>query len=111
MIETFDETEYQKLLIDIAPRKIETEVEYDRLLEIAEWLTFAKNMTPEQRAIYKLLVRLIEDYETEMYGSGAELVEVSLPVKKSSTDRAAFDWDEFGKFLVEAAIEIVKCWW
>jgi len=67
MILTFDGATYSKLLAEIAPRAIETEEEYDRLLAVAERLTFAKNRTPEERALYKLLVTLIEVYEAENY--------------------------------------------
>jgi HTH-type transcriptional regulator / antitoxin HigA len=38
-----------------------------RLLAIAEQLTFNKNKTPEERAIYQLLVILIETYESQQY--------------------------------------------
>lgn len=47
MILTFDGATYSNLLAEIAPRAIETEEEYDRLLAVAERLTFAKNRTPE----------------------------------------------------------------
>lgn len=66
---TFDQATYSTLLAEIAPKAIETEAEYDRLLKIAESLTFAKNRTPEQTALYKLLVTLIEVYEAENYAS------------------------------------------
>jgi len=68
MILTFDGATYSKLLAEIAPRAIETEEEYDhRLLAVAERLTFAKKLTPEERALYKLLVTLIEVYERENF--------------------------------------------
>ena len=67
MILTFDGATYSKLLAEIAPRAIETEEEYDRLLAVAKRLTFAKKLTPEERVLYKLLVTLIEVYETENY--------------------------------------------
>ncbi|MGB7709503.1 MAG: hypothetical protein WBL95_08180 [Microcoleus sp.] len=67
MMITFDRATYSNLLAEIAPKVIETEDEYDRLLVIAERLTFAKNSTPEERILYKLLVTLIEVYETENY--------------------------------------------
>ena len=67
MPETFDEQVYKSLLIEFTPRAIETEEEYDRLLVVAEQLTFAKNRTPEEKALYKLLVTLIEVYEKEKY--------------------------------------------
>ena len=66
---TFDfaPTTYSNLLAEIAPRAIDTEAEYDRLLAIAEKLTFNKNKTLEERAIYQLLVILIETYESKQY--------------------------------------------
>lgn len=67
MTVTFDRATYSNLLAEIAPKAIETEEEYDRLLAVAERLTFAKNSTPEEGALYKLLVTLIEVYETENY--------------------------------------------
>jgi HTH-type transcriptional regulator / antitoxin HigA len=70
---TFDQIVYTNLLVQISPKIIETEDEYDRSLTIAERLTFNKNKTPEERAIYQLLVMLIEAYETKYY---------ALPVSK-----------------------------
>lgn len=70
---TFDDRTYNSLLAEISPKVIETEAEYDRALAIAERLTFTKNKTPEERAIYRLLVLLIEAYEGEHY---------ALPVAK-----------------------------
>ena len=64
---TFDRANYSNLLAEIAPRAIETEEEYDRLLAVAERLTFAKNRTPEEKALHKLLVTLIEVYEAQNY--------------------------------------------
>ncbi|HLO48798.1 MAG TPA: hypothetical protein VK211_10330 [Kamptonema sp.] len=49
---TFDRATYSKLLSDISPQAIETEEEYDRLLKVAERLTFAKNRSPEERALH-----------------------------------------------------------
>ena len=64
---TFNQTNYSNLLAEISPKVIETEAEYDRALAIAEKLTFDRNKTPEQRAIYQLLVMLIEAYEIKHY--------------------------------------------
>jgi HTH-type transcriptional regulator / antitoxin HigA len=64
---TFDRANYSNLLAEVAPRAIETEAEYDRLLAVAEGLTFAKNRTPEEKALHKLLVTLIEVYEAQNY--------------------------------------------
>ena len=90
MILTFDGASYSKLLAEIAPRAIETEEEYDRLLAVAERLTFAKNLTPEERALYKLLVTLIEVYERENYPMDkSEPHEILQHIMESSGTRQA----------------------
>jgi HTH-type transcriptional regulator/antitoxin HigA len=67
MILTFDRATYSNLLAEVAPQAIETEAEYDRLLAVAERLISAKDSTPEEQALHKLLVTLIEVYEAEKY--------------------------------------------
>lgn len=67
MTQTFDQVVYSNLLAEVAPQVIETEEQYERALELAEHFTFAKNLTPEETALYKLLVTLIEVYEAENY--------------------------------------------
>jgi len=90
MILTFDGATYSKLLAEIAPRAIETEEEYDRLLAVAERLTFAKNLTPEEKVLYKLLVTLIEVYETENYPMDkSEPHEILQHIMESSGTRQA----------------------
>lgn len=64
---TFDTAAYSNLLNQYIPQAIETEEEYNRVLKIAEKLTFNKSKTPEEKVLYKLLVTLIEAYETENY--------------------------------------------
>lgn len=87
---TFDLTTYSNLLAEIAPKAIETEEEYDRLLAVAERLTFAKNLTPEEKVLYKLLVTLIEVYETENYPiDKSEPHEILQHIMESSDTRQA----------------------
>jgi HTH-type transcriptional regulator / antitoxin HigA len=64
---TFNQNTYRNLLAEFVPVVIETEEEYERVLKIVEQLTFKKNRTTEEKALYKLLVILIETYETENY--------------------------------------------
>jgi HTH-type transcriptional regulator/antitoxin HigA len=64
---TFDQDAYRNLLTEFAPKAIETEEEYERILNKVEELTFNKNRTNEEQALYKLLVILVEAYETENY--------------------------------------------
>lgn len=63
----FDQVTYSSLLAEVAPKVIETEEEYGRALAVAERLTFCKNRTPEEKALHKLIVMLIEAYEKEFY--------------------------------------------
>ncbi|GJD20951.1 transcriptional regulator [Rivularia sp. IAM M-261] len=67
MTQSFDQVLYSNLLAQVAPQVIETEEEYKRALELAEHFTFAKNLTLEETALYKLLVTLIEVYEAKHY--------------------------------------------
>jgi HTH-type transcriptional regulator / antitoxin HigA len=64
---TFDQNTYRNLLAEVVPVAIETEEEYERVLKVVEQLTFKKNRTTEEQALHKLLVILIEAYETENY--------------------------------------------
>lgn len=64
---TFDPVAYRNLLAEVAPQVIETEEECDRALQITERLMFTKDRTPEEKALLKLLVLLIEVYESEHY--------------------------------------------
>lgn len=64
---TIDPAVYTSLLTAFTPKIIESETEYERTLLIAEKLTFKQNRTPEETAIYKLLVTLVEAYESENY--------------------------------------------
>ncbi|MCW6053268.1 transcriptional regulator [Lyngbya sp. CCAP 1446/10] len=89
MILTFDRATYSTLLAEIAPKAIETEEEYNRFLAVAERLTFAKNLTPEERVLYKLLVTLIEVYETENYPIESEPHEILQHIMESSGTRQA----------------------
>ena len=67
MTPTFDTVAYRNLLNEFVPKVIESEEEYDLALAITEKLTFSKNRSSEETALYKLFVTLIEAYETENY--------------------------------------------
>ena len=60
---------YLKLLdtIQIITKIIETEVEYNKYLAVTELIAKKDSRTPEETALFKLLVRLIEDYEEQTY--------------------------------------------
>jgi HTH-type transcriptional regulator / antitoxin HigA len=73
MTATFNPTTYVSLLADAIPKVIETEEEYDRALQYVEPLHFNKNRTPEELALYRLLVMLIETYEEKQFPVPASL--------------------------------------
>jgi HTH-type transcriptional regulator/antitoxin HigA len=67
---TLNKKNYLQLLdsIQIIPKIIETETEYEEYLAVAEQLIAKKNnRTPEETALFRLLVKLIEDYEEQTF--------------------------------------------
>jgi HTH-type transcriptional regulator / antitoxin HigA len=105
---TFDQVTYSKLLSEIAPQAIETEEEYDRLLAIAERLTFAKNTTPEETALHKLLVTLIEVYETENYPMDKSLPHEILQHILESSGLSQADLVEIMRSSSDVVSEVVN---
>ena len=70
MIITINHRNYIDLLdrVEIVPKVIEIEIEYDRFLVVVEELLAKRqSRTPEETALFVLLVKLIEDYEREHY--------------------------------------------
>ena len=68
----FDPKRYARLLTKALPVKIETEEEYDRLLERARHLMERDEdkLSPEENRLLDLLADLIERYEDEHYPMG-----------------------------------------
>jgi HTH-type transcriptional regulator/antitoxin HigA len=67
---TLNKKNYLQLLeqIQIIPKIIETEAEYEEYLAVAENLISKKDTrTPEETTLFRLLVKLIEDYEEKSY--------------------------------------------
>lgn len=67
---TFNQKNYIALLErdEIAPKVIETEAEYQQFLAVAERLIFKRqDRTTEETTLLKLLVKLIKDYEEEVF--------------------------------------------
>jgi HTH-type transcriptional regulator/antitoxin HigA len=65
MSSTFDQALYTNLLLQVTPKVIATEEEYETTLAIVESLVFNRNRTTEQTALCKLLVLLVEAYGEE----------------------------------------------
>ncbi len=70
MTTTINRSNYIDLLneVQLIPKVIETEVEYDLFLAVTEsLLSKRQSRTPEETALFMLLVKLIKDYEEEHY--------------------------------------------
>jgi HTH-type transcriptional regulator / antitoxin HigA len=67
MMLTFNPTTYINLLADAIPKVIETEAEYNRMLQQVEQLHFKEELTPEEDKLYDLLVALIDTYEEQQF--------------------------------------------
>ena len=70
---TLNKENYLRLLKEtkIIPKIIETEEEYREYLAVTENLMAKKNQrTPEETTLFRLLVRLVEDYEEQYYSLG-----------------------------------------
>lgn len=65
-MDRIDEKKYGRLLAKYLPRVIETDEEQDHLAEILLQLTIpARELSPEEAKLAKLLGRLVEDYEIQ----------------------------------------------
>jgi HTH-type transcriptional regulator / antitoxin HigA len=64
---TFNPEKYKDLLVQHQPKLIQTEAENDRALAVVEELMHRRDRTPEEDALYQLLIALIEKFEQTHY--------------------------------------------
>lgn len=67
MTPTLDKQNYAQLLMDAMPKVIETEAEYEQTLARLEGLLFQQKKSLAEQSLLKLLVLLVEQYETEHF--------------------------------------------
>jgi HTH-type transcriptional regulator/antitoxin HigA len=67
MILTFSSEKYKELLSAYQPKLIKNESENEEALRLIEELMNLSNRSPEQEAIYELLILLVEKFEREFY--------------------------------------------
>jgi HTH-type transcriptional regulator / antitoxin HigA len=60
-----DPARYGKLCATIVPKLIESDDEFDRLVEAMETIDFKANPTSEEKTVSALLARLIQDYDDQ----------------------------------------------
>jgi rRNA pseudouridine-1189 N-methylase Emg1 (Nep1/Mra1 family) len=83
MTTTINHRNYIDLLdrVEIVPKVIETESEYDRFLTVVEGLLSKRqNRTPEETALLVLLVKLVEDYEREHIVTFLAIIDLGVPI-------------------------------
>lgn len=68
---TFSLQKYSDLLVKYQPKLIKTEEENERALAVVEELMHLHNRTPEEEALYELLIVLIEKFEGDFYRPGS----------------------------------------
>jgi HTH-type transcriptional regulator/antitoxin HigA len=71
MTPTFSSQKYSDLLVKYQPKLIKTEDENERVLAVVEELMHLQNRTPEEDALYELLIVLIEKFEEDFYHPGS----------------------------------------
>jgi HTH-type transcriptional regulator/antitoxin HigA len=60
-----DAARYGKLCAETLPKVIESDEEFDRMVEHLERLTFQKSASAEEKALAELLQRLIQAYDDD----------------------------------------------
>jgi HTH-type transcriptional regulator / antitoxin HigA len=60
-----DAARYGKLCATVVPKLIESNDEFDRLVQAMETIDFKANPTPEEKTVSALLARLIQDYDDQ----------------------------------------------
>lgn len=68
---TFSAQKYSKFLVKYQSRLIKTEEENEPALAVVEELMHLHNRTPEEEALYELLIVLIEKFEGDFYRPGS----------------------------------------
>src|SRR5260370_40446378 len=62
-LSTLNPAKYGRLCADVIPKVIESDEEFDHVVEKMEGLDRKKNPTPEEAALSALLEKLIQDYD------------------------------------------------
>src|ERR1035438_9676254 len=66
-VATLNPAKYGRVCAVVVPKVIETDGEFDRLVEVMESLDRKPEATPEEAAVRDLLAKLIKDYDDSHY--------------------------------------------
>lgn len=75
---TFDADRYGTLLSQYQPKLIKTEAENEQALQVIEGWMHQRDRSPEETALYELLMTLIEQFEQTYYAPGATATPLSM---------------------------------
>ena len=75
---TFNADRYVALLTQYQPKIIQTEAENEQALQQVEALMHQQSRSPEETALYELLVTLIEKFEQQYYAPGKATTPLSM---------------------------------
>ena len=94
-----DRRKYARLLAKTLPAVIETEEQNERMLREVEHLIDKghDNLSPEEKALFKLMTKLIEDFEEQHYQLKAATPVTILKELMNARDLQPKDlWEVFG---------------
>ena len=66
-ITTLNPAKYGRLCATVVPKVIESDEEFDRMVEVMESLDRKSSLTPEEAVLRSLLAKLIQDYDESHY--------------------------------------------
>jgi HTH-type transcriptional regulator/antitoxin HigA len=97
-VRKIDPVRYRRLVSSALPAVIETEEENLRMLAVVEKLMKkGENLSAEEERLFKLLARLIEDFEQKYYRpKEAEPLEVLHHLMEARGIKASQLWELFG---------------
>jgi len=94
---TIDTKRYARLLGKVAPTVISSEKEYERLMREFDKLFNKEELTPEEDALFDLLVVLIEKFEKEKYyESSATSLDILKLLMEEHSKQPKDLWNLFG---------------
>lgn len=97
-VQAIDKARYRKLVAAVLPAVIESEEDNDHMLAEAERLmTKGDDLSPEEKKLLKLIVKLIEDFEEEHYKIPASSpLDVLKHLMEARGIKQSDLWDLFG---------------
>src|SRR5262245_65909929 len=105
-----DPVKYIKLLAKVLPQPISSEAENKRALALIEqWMDKASAITPEEDAVYQILLLLVAKFEQKRYRAALKQMEGASPAQILEELMLANDYD-IGQVAEGAGVSYSTCW-